>query len=121
MSEARAKILRQRPFAPKGPGERLPEAAEVEAALRECVTGGVNDRDSARVVAYAWYHGVENDTVLDLIRKAGPKDVLLRELSAHKARNDRDDAELVASLAHRGDLRDLVRSFGDPDLGWALA
>jgi len=121
VSKARGRILRQQPFLGKRPGEPVPEAAEVEAALRECELSGLQDRDSGRVVAYAWYHGVRNDTVLDLIRKAGTETVLLRELSGHKPRDRSNDAQLVTSLVHHGNPGYLANALGDSHAGWALA
>ncbi len=47
------------------------------------------------MAAYAWYHGVQIETVLDLIRKAGVQAVLLRELAAHKARDRKNDAQIA--------------------------
>jgi hypothetical protein len=121
VSKLRETLLRQQPFSRKPPGERLPEPADVEAALRECELSGLRDVDSGRVVAYAWYHGVQNDTVLDLIRKSGAETVLLRELSGHKARDRSNDAQLITSLMHRGNFGDLANALGDSDAGWALA
>src|ERR1700735_98337 len=98
MSDAREKILRQEPFSGVRSSVVRPDPAEVETALHECEISGVNDRDSGRVVAYAWYCGVENDRVLAAIRTAGARKILLRELSAHERRSERNDADLIALL-----------------------
>ena len=121
MSKVQESILNQQPFSRRRPGEVVPEPAEVEEALNECGRRGLRDLASGRVAAYAWYQGVQNDTVLHLFRTTGAQSVLLRELSAHKARDRTNDAQLVASLEHRGIPSELARALGDPDAGWALA
>jgi len=121
MSDAREKILRQLPFSGQRPTEALPDQSEVETALRECEASGVSDRDSGRVVAYAWYSGLDNDRVLSLVRAVGAKTFLLRELSCYKAQGERQGTELVSMLTHRGSPYNLAQTLGDPRLGWATA
>jgi hypothetical protein len=121
MSEAREKILRQLPFSGQRPTEALPDQSEVETALRECEANGIKDRDSGRVVAYAWYSGLDNDRVLCLVRAVGAKTLLLRELSCYTAQGERQSTELVSMLTHRGSPYNLAQTLGDPRLGWATA
>lgn len=121
MSDARDKILRQLPFSGQRPTEAPPDQSEVETALRECEASGVSDRDSGRVVAYAWYSGLDNDRVLGLVRATGARTLLLRELSCYKAQGQRQGTELVSMLTHRGSPYNLAQSLGDPHLGWATA
>lgn len=121
MSDAREKILRQLPFSGQRPTEALPDQSEVETALRECEASGVSDRDSGRVIAYAWYSGLDNDRVLSLVRAVGAKTFLLRELSCYKAQGERQGTELVSMLTHRGSPYNLAQTLGDPRLGWATA
>jgi hypothetical protein len=121
MSEAKEKILRQQPFSGLRSSVVRPDPAEVETALHECEISGVNDRDSGRVAAYAWYCGVDNDRVLAAIRTAGARKVLLHELSTHERRGERNDADLIALLMLRGSHSQLAQNLGDPGLGWAVA
>lgn len=121
MSDAREKILRQLPFSGQRPTEALPDQAEVETALRECEASGAKDRDSGRVIAYAWYSGLDNDRVLRLVRAVGAGTFLLRELSCYKAQGIRQGSELASMLTHRGSPYNLAQTLGDPRLGWATA
>jgi len=121
MSEAWKRIVSQSPFSGQRQAQARPDTAEVEMALLECEQKGVTDRDSGRVVAYAWYSGFENDRVLKLVRAAGARNVLLRELSCYKLEGERKVSELIALLVHRGSTFNLAQCLDNPAIGWAVA
>jgi len=121
MSEGWNRILRQSPFSGQRQAEPRPDTAEVETALQECEDKGVTDRDSGRVAAYAWYSGIENDRVLKVVRAAGARNVLLRELSCYKVQGERKASELIALMVHRGSTFNLAQCLGNPAIGWAVA
>ncbi|SRR6266404_142983 len=121
MSEGWNRVLRQSPFSGQRQAEPRPDPAEVEKALQECEDKGVTDRDSGRVAAYAWYSGIENDRVLKLVRAAGARNVLLRELSCYKVQGERKASELIVLMVHRGSTFNLAQCLGNPAIGWAVA
>jgi len=118
----RSKILNQQPYSGVRPFVPAPEPEEISAALADVVaSGGVTDLDSARVAAFAWYHGIESQTVLDLFRTRGTLKILQQELGSHNERHA-DLPEKIPSRAFRrlGSFM-LAKELGVPELGWAIA
>lgn len=115
------KILGQSPFSGTRRTVEAPTTEEVQAALTEVQRKGISDSDSARIAAFAWYSGVQSDSVLSLFRNRGVARVIKDELSLlPKA------AEKVAiphnSFAFRHfSEHNLSKVLGIPELGWVVA
>lgn len=117
-----SKILNQQPYSGVRPFTPAPEPEEISAALAQVIAGGgVTDLDSARIASFAWYHGIESQTVLDLFRTRGTRQILQQELGSHKERHA-DLPEKIPSRAFRrlGGFM-LAKELGVPELGWAIA
>ena len=84
MTAIRAKLLNQHPYGGMVSTVPRPEPDEIEAALEEIRTGGISDRDSARIAAFAWYSGVDSTGVLKLFRSRGTARILQGELNSYK-------------------------------------
>jgi hypothetical protein len=99
-----------------------PSPEEISVALQDVIAdGGVTDRDSARIVAFAWYHGIESEAVLGLFRTRGTRQILQQELGSYRDRCP-DLPENISNRAFRrlsGFM--LARELGMPELGWAIA
>jgi hypothetical protein len=115
-------ILNQQPYSGVRPSAPAPKPEEISAALAEVIaSGGVTDLDSARVAAFAWYHGIESQAVLDLFRTRGTRQILQQELGSHKERHA-DLPEKIPSRAFRRlSSFMLAKELGVPELGWAIA
>jgi hypothetical protein len=119
---ARAAVLEQRPYSGLAHLSPHIENGKISEALREIVTaGGINNRDDARVAAFAWYHGIEQETVLELFRARGVATVLREELGTHEPLAE--NAAGIVRLLTRSRLGtfNLVRDSKRPDWGWAIA
>jgi hypothetical protein len=117
-----ARILDQRPYSGIRPTLPLPEPEEIFAALAEVVAkGGITDRDSARIAAFAWYHGIESQTVLDLFRARGTRQILQQELSSHREHVVNRSEKIHSHAFRRISDFSLAKELGVPELGWAVA
>ena len=117
----RMKILNQGPFSGTRTTLPRPETDEIATALADVQRRGIADRDSARIAAYAWYAGVESDSVLELFRRYGTPRILRRELKsfAHLAPL-MPKVPTGQVFGHLTELT-LVKGLGIPELGWAMA
>lgn len=118
---ATAKILNQQPYSGVGPIAPAPERVEISVALAEVISGGgITSGASARIAAFAWYYGIESETVLDLFRTRGTRWILQQELGSY-----RECLELPGKVPSRAFRRlsefSLARELGVPELGWAVA
>jgi hypothetical protein len=115
-------ILNQLPYSGVLPSVPAPSPEEISAALQEVLADrGVTDRDSARIAAFAWYHGIESEAVLGLFRTRGTRHILQQELGSYRDRRF-DPPENIPNRAFRrlsGFM--LARELGMPELGWAIA
>ena len=121
MTAIRAKLLNQHPYGGMASTAPRPEPDEIEAALEEIRTGGISDRDSARIAAFAWYSGVDSTGVLKLFRSRGTARILQGELNSYKHYTAQ-----MRDLSTGGVIRQLTefslaKELGIPELGWAGA
>jgi hypothetical protein len=119
---ARAAVLEQRPYSGLAHLSPQIENRQILEALQEIVTtGGINNRDDARVAAFAWYHGVERETVLELFRAKGVVTVLQEELGAHEPLTENGVGIVRGLTLRRLGTFNLARDLKHPDWGWAIA
>lgn len=121
MSDARAKLLNQRPYSGMVSTVPRPEPNEIEAALEGVRKTGISDRDSARIAAFAWYSGVDSTGVLKLFRSRGTARILEGELNSYKHYTAQ-----MPDLSTGGPIRrltefSLAKELGIPEFGWAVA
>jgi hypothetical protein len=115
----RGKILNQQPYNRVDPFASALEPQEISAALAEVIAaGGVTDRDSARIAAFAWYYGVESQTVVDLFRKRGTRQILQEELGSYLGRPT-NLPQKISSPAFRRNVW-LGKKLSVPGSGWAV-
>lgn len=119
---ARSKILGQQPYSGVRSLTPAPEPEEISAALGEVIaSGGVTDLDSARICSFAWYHGIESQTILDLFRTRGTRQILQQELGSHKERHVDFPEKIPGRAFRRLNGFTLAKELGVPELCWAIA
>lgn len=115
-------ILNQLPYSGALPSVPAPSPSEISGAVEEVIAGGgITGRDTARIVAFAWYHGIESEAVLGLFRTRGTRQILQEELGSYRGRRA-DFPEKIPNRAFRRlSSFMLAKELGMPDLGWAIA
>jgi hypothetical protein len=114
-------VLNQLPYSGVRPAVPAPSPEEISAALEEVIAaGGVTDRDSARIAAFAWYHGIGSEAVLGLFRTRGTKQILQQELGSYRDRRS-DLPEILNRAFRRLSGFMPARELDMPELGWAIA
>jgi hypothetical protein len=114
-------VLNQLPYSGVRPAVPAPSPEEISAALEEVIAaGGVTDRDSARIAAFAWYHGIGSEAVLSLFRTRGTKQILQQELGSYRDRRS-DLPEILNRAFRRLSGFMPARELDMPELGWAIA
>jgi hypothetical protein len=114
-------VLNQLPYSGVRPSVPAPSPEEISAALEEVIAaGGVTDRDSARIAAFAWYHGIGSEAVLSLFRTRGTKQILQQELGSYRDRRS-DLPEILNRAFRRLSGFMPARELDMPELGWAIA
>jgi hypothetical protein len=121
LAAIRSTILEQSPFNRSRPTVEHPKPEDIAAALAEVRRKGISDRESARIAAYAWYNGVESDSVLALFRSRGVTRIIKDELSSlQKTTLKITIPHNSFAFRHFSEL-ELAKELGLPELGWTVA
>lgn len=121
LAAIRSTILRQSPFSRSRPAFERPKPEEIAAAIAAVRRKGIFDRESARVASYAWYNGVESESVLALFRSRGVARIVKDELSSlSKTARRITIPHNSFAFRHLSEL-ELAEELGVPELGWTLA
>lgn len=117
---SRDTVLAATPYAGLIAQSVLIDDAVVAEALAEVAARGIRDVNDSRVVAYAYYAGVNDTIPMDLFRQAGVLEVVRRDLSMHAPRSY-VDYDRTVDWVEDATLMDLTRWFCDTSIGWSLA
>jgi hypothetical protein len=114
-------ILNQTPCSGSAPTLPAPEHEEIAAVFEDMIaSGGINNLETARVAAFAWYNGVEKDAVLEAFRLSGTAEILRTELAVHQQPAIEAPYVSMGQRFPRQSSYLLARELKRPDLGWAL-
>ena len=114
-------ILNQTPCSGSAPTLPAPDHEEIAAVFEDMIaSGGINNLETARVAAFAWYNGVEKDAVLEAFRLSGTAEILRTELAVHQQPAIEAPYVSMGQRFPRQISYLLARELKRPDLGWAL-
>ena len=116
-----SKILNQTPCSGTAPTIPAPKQEEVVAVFEDMIaSGGIKDLETARIAAFAWYRGVEQDAVLGAFRLRGTTKILRVELAVHQQPAIEVPHISTGQRFPRQSSFMLAGELNRPDLGWAL-
>lgn len=116
-----SKILDQTPCSGRAPTLPTPTHEEILEVFEDMVaSGGIKSLETARIAAFAWYNGVQNDAVLEAFRLGGTAKIVRTELAVHQKPAVEVPYVSTGQRSSRQSSFLLARELNRPDLGWAL-